>query len=97
MTEWIERGGSQLASVEGKVRKFQTNGYHILPVNNGLGDGHGALEWVPASYVESRRLADPFTWYDIPGGLQAIWVAEGQGRDYRITRRLRTKPAEVTA
>jgi hypothetical protein len=92
MTEWIERGPGQLASIEGSVRKFRTDGYHILPVNNGMGDGYGLLVWVDAHYVETRRLADPFNWYDIPGGLQARWAGHGHGQDYMLVREVRVKP-----
>ncbi len=94
MTNWMERS-SQLCEVVRPARKHRTDGFYVLPCPNGLGDGRGMLEWVDSHYVEARRVADPFNWYDIPGGLQARWFSEGHGRDYRVVREVRIKPAEV--
>lgn len=92
MTEWITYG-SQLATVEAKVRKHGADGYHVLPADNGMGDGFGLLAWVDEFYVRTHRLDNPFGWYDLPGGVQARWVRIGD----MIVRRVRSKPAEVPA
>lgn len=91
MTEWMERSG-QLCSIERKERRFGTDGFMILPVPNGMGDGHGLLSWVDASYVNARRVADPFDWYDLPGGVQARWVMDGYGQNYVVRREVRVTP-----
>lgn len=92
MTEWITYG-SQLATVEAKVRKHGADGYHVLPADNGMGDGFGLLVWVDEFYVRTHAIAEPFAWHDLPGGVQARWVRRGD----MIVRNVRPKPAEVPA
>ncbi len=94
MTKYVEYGPGQLASVCKPVRKYRTNGYYILPAPNGMGDGSGAYVWVDEFYVRSHALPDdPYDWYPIPGGLEARWVEQGYGRDYRVTREVRRRLA----
>lgn len=92
--KYVEYGG-QLASVYKPARKYCTAGYYILPAPNGLGDGFGAYVWVDEFYVRSHALPDnPYDWYPIIGGLEARWVEQGLGRDYRVMREVRRRAAE---
>lgn len=87
--------GSQLASVYKPVRQHGASGYYILPAPNGLGDGFGAYVWVDEFFVRSHALPDdPHDWYPFIGGLEARWVEQGHGRDYRVTREVRKREAK---
>jgi hypothetical protein len=44
--QYVEYSQSQVATLIGPERKYRTNGYRIIPCNNGLGDGWGMSVWV---------------------------------------------------
>jgi hypothetical protein len=97
--QYIVYGPNQLAKLVGPERKYGTNGYRVVPCNNGMtGDGWGYTEWT-ARIV----LAEVETWLPCIGfaasGMQYRWHYTPENntwcKECRNTRKAETPPSEA--